>query len=157
MTPSDIESDDQGRVIEIPGTDPRLVIPVDELAFAYSRSGGPGGQHVNKTETRVELQFDVANSPSLNEQQRARLLARLRNRIDKEGILHVIAATTRSQASNRAAAIERFQVLVQRALHEERPRIATRPSAGAVRRRMEAKRQRSVVKRRRGRVERDEE
>lgn len=153
MTTAEVEPDDRARVIGVAG----LLIPVDELSFSYSRSGGPGGQHVNKTETRVELQFDVAHSPSLDEQQRARLLARLGSRIDKQGILHVVAGSTRSQADNRAAAIERFKLLVQHALREQRPRVATRPNAAARRRRLAEKRQRGEIKRRRGRVERDEE
>lgn len=157
MTAADGEPDDRPRVIEIPGTDPRLVIALAELSFTYSRSGGPGGQHVNKTETRVELQFDVAHSPSLDERQRSLLLARLGSRIDKEGVLHVVSGSTRSQADNRAAAIERFKLLVQHALHETRPRVATKPSASARRRRLEKKRQRGTFKRLRGRVDRDEE
>lgn len=145
------------RFVVVPDGDRTLAIPVTELVFSYSRSGGPGGQHVNKTETRVELQFDVANSPSLDDRQRGLLLARLGNRIDKSGILHVVAGSTRSQADNRADAIERFKQLLQRALYETRPRVATRPTGGAKRRRVQRKRQRGVFKRLRGRVDQDEE
>src|SRR5512135_2338893 len=82
-----------------------LSIPAAELSFRYSRSGGPGGQHVNRTETRVELLFDVAHSPSLSEGQRGRLLERLAGRLDRDGILHIVSSATRSQLENRADAV----------------------------------------------------
>src|SRR5919198_1878126 len=94
-----------------------LEIPLAELHFQFSRSGGPGGQHVNRSATQVELTFDVANSPSLNEAQRARILSALKSYIDTRGILHLTSQTTRSQHRNRAEVIARFQGLLERALH----------------------------------------
>jgi ribosome-associated protein len=72
-------------------------IPMSELSFRFARSSGPGGQHVNRSATQVELLFDVAGSPSLNETQRQRVLQKLRSRIDQEGILHLVSQETRSQ------------------------------------------------------------
>ncbi len=81
-----------------------LRLPLGELRFRFSRSSGPGGQHVNRSETRVELLFDVLNSPSLTDHQRTRILNRLAGQIDGEGVLHIFSSTTRSQAENRADA-----------------------------------------------------
>ena len=72
-------------------------IPMSELSFRFARSSGPGGQHVNRSATQVELLFDVANSPSLDEAQRQRVLNKLKSRIDKEGVLHLVSQETRSQ------------------------------------------------------------
>lgn len=135
---------------------PELSIPVSELHFRFSRSGGPGGQHVNRTETRVELLFDVAQSPSLSAEQRQRLLARLGGFVDHDGILHIVSSVTRSQFDNRADTMVRFQTLLQRALQRPRHRIATRPGRGAQERRLQAKRQRSQHKQTRRRVDADE-
>src|SRR5215218_2909267 len=89
-----------------------LEIPLSELHFQFSRSGGPGGQHVNRSATQVELTFDVAGSPCLNDTQRARILAALRSYIDTRGTLHLSSQTTRSQHRNRAEVIARFQGLL---------------------------------------------
>jgi ribosome-associated protein len=123
-----------------------LHIPLAELSFQFSRSGGPGGQHVNRSATQVELTFDVANSPSLNEAQRARILSVLKSYIDTHGILHLSSQTTRSQHRNRAEVIERFQRLVQRALHVPKRRVPTRPPPQAKEQRLTAKRRKSAVK-----------
>jgi len=131
-------------------------IPRDELVFDLVRSSGPGGQHVNRSSTQVELRFDVANSPSLTEEQRHRILMNLRNRIDAAGVLHISAQSTRSQYRNRADAVARFQELMQRALRVPRRRKPTRPTAAARERRLARKRQRSDQKRSRGRVWYDE-
>src|SRR5512137_861049 len=88
----------------------QLVIPAAELRFRFSRSSGPGGQNVQRTETRVELLFDVAHSPSLTEDQRGRILQRLAGYIDGEGELRIVSSATRSQSGNRADAITRFQM-----------------------------------------------
>ncbi len=120
-----------------------------ELHFRYSRSGGPGGQHVNRTETRVELLFDVAHSPSLSEGQRARLLEHLSGRLDRDGLLHIVSSTTRSQAENRADAIARFQALVHSALRPRKKRLATGPTVAGRERRLRGKSQRSEAKARR--------
>ena len=135
---------------------PELTIPLSELHFRFSRSGGPGGQHVNRTETRVELLFDVTQSPSLTDAQRQHLLARLGSQVDNEGILHIVSSVTRSQYDNRADTIIRFQTLLRRALHRPRHRIATRPGRAAAERRLQAKRQHSQHKQTRRRVDSDE-
>lgn len=128
-----------------------FVVPLAELEFRASRAGGPGGQHVNKASTRVEVLWDVAHSPTLDASQRERLLRRLKNRIDGAGVLRVIAAERRSQAQNRAAALERLQALVTAALHQPKPRRPTRPSRAAKEARLAAKRRRAQLKRLRDR------
>ena len=130
-----------------------VIIPLAELHFQFSRSSGPGGQHVNRTASQVELTFDVLGSPSLNEAQRARVLTRLKSYIDTRGILHLTSQTTRSQHRNRAEVIERFQSLLQRALHVPKRRIPTRPSPGAEARRLATKQRTSDTKQRRRRPE----
>ena len=128
---------------------PDLALPDEELSFTTSRSGGPGGQNVNKLETRVTLRFDLAGSPSLTEEQRARLRERLATRITRDGVLHVTSQRHRSQMANRDAAVERFVELVEEALREEVPRKKTRPSRAAKARRLEEKRRQSGRKRER--------
>lgn len=132
-----------------------LRIPPDELIETASRSSGPGGQHVNKTETRVTLRWDVAASPTLSEGLRRRLLERLGPRLTTRGQLVVHAQRFRSRARNRALARERLAELVREALHVEPPRVATRPTRTARQRRLEAKRHRAAVKRGRGRPHED--
>jgi ribosome-associated protein len=125
------------------------MIPDEELSFATSRSGGPGGQNVNKLETRVTVRFDVAGSPSLTEEQRQRIFERLATRITREGVLHVTSQKHRTQGENREAAAVRLRELVAEALREETPRKATRVSKAAKRRRVEAKKRRGQRKRER--------
>jgi ribosome-associated protein len=129
--------------------DETLSIPESELTFTFSTSGGPGGQHANKAATRVTLSFDVAGSPSLDQEQRERLLARLGNRIGGDGTLKISAATSRSQYENRQQAVARFQALLARALRPRKKRRPTKPSRAAIEKRLEAKRRHSQRKRER--------
>jgi ribosome-associated protein len=122
-------------------------IPLDELEWRFTGSGGPGGQHANTANTRAEVRFDVAASTSLGPRQRARLLARL------GPVVRVVASDERSQARNRDLALERLAARLADALKVGRPRVPTRPSAAARRERVQEKRRRSEVKRQRARPE----
>jgi len=121
-------------------------IPEAELAFTATRSSGPGGQHVNKASTRITLRFDVARSPSLDEEQRARIRQRLSTRVSREGILSVVSQRHRSQDRNRQAAVERFVELLRAALRTIPPRTPTKPSRAARKRRVQEKKDRSRIK-----------
>jgi ribosome-associated protein len=134
-----------------------LVIPASELAFKTSRSGGPGGQHVNTADTRVELSFDVAHSSALGPRQRARLLERLAHRLDSRGILHLSSSRYRSQGANRKEVLRRLQRLLREALRRRAPRIATQPTRASRVRRMEEKQRRARRKRDRRPVDPDQE
>lgn len=140
----------------LPITD-QLAIPLAEFDFRYSRSSGPGGQHVNRTDTRVELLFDVANSPSLTDDQRAHIRARLAGYIDNDGVLHLFSSVTRSQLENRADVVARLRSLLAAALRPRKHRVATRPSAGARDRRLREKRARGQAKQWRRQVDGDDE
>lgn len=133
---------------DIPITE-ALSLPLSELVFRFTTGGGPGGQHVNKTATRVTLLFDVARSPSLDEATRARLLERLANRLDRRGVLHIDVQDSRSQWQNRELAIARLQSVLANALAEQAERRPTRPSRRARQERLDAKRHHSAVKRER--------
>ena len=128
-----------------------VTIPMAELQFHFSRSGGPGGQHVNRTATQVELAFDVQGSASLDESQRARVLSKLKSAVDSRGVLHLTCQATRSQSRNRAEVIERFQRLLRRALHIPKPRRPTQPGRAAAERRLQAKRRTGQLKQERRR------
>jgi len=128
-----------------------LALPERELRWRFSRASGPGGQGVNTTDSRVELSFDLANSPSVPEPLRARAQQRLAGRL-VDGVLTVVAAEHRSQLRNRAAARERLAAALRAAMAPDPPpRRPTRPSAGARRRRLDAKTRRGQIKRLRGR------
>jgi len=116
-----------------------LLIPMSEVRFRTSRSGGPGGQNVNKLETRVELEFDVRSSPNLSDHQRARILDGLASRIDSSGILRIVSSESRSQWKNKQQAIEKFAKLLRKALVPRKKRIRTRPSKGSRERRLQSK------------------
>lgn len=111
-----------------------LAIPLTELTWRFSRSGGPGGQHANTADTRVEVRFDVAASPSLGPRQRARLRERLGDEV------RVVASDERSQARNREVALRRLAERLAEGLRIETPRRPTRPTKASVRRRLDAKR-----------------
>ena len=130
-----------------------LFIPRAELSYRASRSGGPGGQHVNTSSTRVELVWDVNASPSLTEEQRALVLEKLANRINAEGELQLASSENRSQFRNKEAVTERFAELLREALHVAKPRKKTRPSRAAREQRLEAKKRRSETKKMRGPVD----
>ena len=124
----------------------QLIIPGVELLYRTTRSSGPGGQHVNKTETQVELWFDVAHSPSLNEAQRQRILSKLNNLIDQDGVLHLTAQSERSQLRNREVVTTRFQEVLAAALRVPKKRRPTKPTAASRTRRLESKKRRGQIK-----------
>ncbi|MDH3603587.1 MAG: alternative ribosome rescue aminoacyl-tRNA hydrolase ArfB [Candidatus Tectomicrobia bacterium] len=127
----------------------QLTIPEHELWFTTARSGGPGGQHVNKVNSRVTLWFDVVSSPSLSEIQKHSIRTRLATRVNRDGILRVVSQQHRSQTANRDTAIERFTALLRDALTEAPTRHKTRVTAAAKRRRLDEKKRRSQIKQRR--------
>jgi ribosome-associated protein len=123
----------------------------EELTFRTSRSGGPGGQNVNKLNTRVAVLFDVAGSPSLSQEQKQRILRTLAQRIDKGGVLRVVSQKYRSQEANRRAAVERLQQLLRDVLRPVPVRRKTKVPAGAREHRLREKKLRSHLKRQRAR------
>ena len=129
---------------------PGISIPEDELQFDASRSGGPGGQNVNKVSSRVILTFDVNASVALSDDQKRTVMQKLFGRINKEGILRVISQRTRSQERNRSDATARFSELLREALTPQRKRIKTRVTKAAEARRVEEKKKRGMVKQGRG-------
>jgi ribosome-associated protein len=132
---------------------PQLRLPLSELEYSASRSGGPGGQHVNTSSTRIELWWDIAQSPSLTDEQRAQLLERLMPRLDARGRLRLVSSGTRSQLRNREDVTERLRSVIAAALAVRKKRKPTRPSRAAKAARLEAKRRRAATKqRRRGRL-----
>ncbi len=122
-------------------------IPRSALVFRTSRSGGPGGQHVNKVETKVEVLYDLQTRTDLSAEQRERVRQKLRSRIDADGVLHVVASTSRSQWQNREQAVRKFVELMSAALKQARVRRKTRPSARSVERRLTRKKRRGETKR----------
>jgi ribosome-associated protein len=133
-----------------------LAIPLAELTYRATRSGGPGGQHVNTSSTRVELEFAVGDSPSLTEAQRARIMDRLATRIDSAGILRLASSSSRSQHQNREDVTARLGRLLADALHEPKARRKTRVPRAAKEARLKEKKKRSRVKKQRGPVTPDE-
>ena len=129
-----------------------LAIAEDELKFSATRSSGPGGQHVNKVNTRITLWFDVAQSPSLRLEQKNRIMSRLKTRISKDKRLRVISQRHRSQIANREAAIERFTELLKEALAVLPPRKKTKVSKNANQRRIDGKKHHSMIKKHRAKI-----
>jgi len=123
-----------------------ISIPDSEITLAFVRADGPGGQHVNKTATAVQLRFDVRQSPSLPEGVRQRLQRLAGRRLTRDGVLVIDARSHRSQKQNREEALGRLIHLVQAAARPPRPRRPTKPSAASRRRRLESKRQRARLK-----------
>ena len=145
-----------------PQTDPgslritdSVTVPRAELDYRASRSGGPGGQHVNTSSTRIELIWSVATTPSLSEEQRARVMEKLANRINAAGELLLAESGSRSQHQNREVVTDRFVEILAGALRVAPPRKRTRPPKAEKERRLQEKKRRSEVKRLRGPVGRD--
>jgi ribosome-associated protein len=125
---------------------PTVSIPQSLLTFAFSRSSGPGGQNVNKLNTRVSVSLDIDNCPVLSDAQKHQIRRKLRGRIDKQGKLQVVCQEYRSQHANRNAAVQRLTVLLAEALKPVNVRKKTKPSKGAVEKRLREKKRRSQQK-----------
>ena len=128
---------------------PQLSIPLSEISFRSSRSGGPGGQNVNKVESRVELIFDISKSPSLSETERQKIFDALKNKIDGDGVLHLTSQKSRSQWENKEIVTEEFSQLLRSALMPRKKRIRTQPSKSTREKRLKKKRIISEKKKRR--------
>lgn len=126
-----------------------IEIPEENLVFKFSRSGGPGGQNVNKLNTRITLLFDVAHSESFSDVQKRRILTRLSTRANKNGVIRVVSQRFRTQKANRTAAVERLRQLLAGALKTRPVRKKTRIPYAAKQRRLEDKRRRSLLKQQR--------
>jgi ribosome-associated protein len=126
---------------------PELLIPRTELSTKATRASGAGGQHVNKTSSRIELTWNIAASPSLSDAQRAQLLEKLRSRITADGDLRIVASATRSQFQNREIAEERLKEIVAAALRPVKKRKATKPTRAAKEARLATKKKHSTKKR----------
>lgn len=117
-----------------------------ELVFRTSRSGGKGGQNVNKVETKIELIFDVANSTLLSQNEKETIFSELKNRVTSEGILKLTSQSERSQYLNKIKAVDKFNLLIENALRKKKIRKATRPAREAKEKRLRAKKSVSVKK-----------
>ena len=124
----------------------KLAIPETELKFEFSRSGGPGGQNVNKVSTRVTLYFDVANSPSLIDSQKQKIMTKLATRISNEGILRVVSQKYRSQKGNRDEAVIKFAELIRQALKKPKTRRKTKIPEHVKAERLEEKKHQARIK-----------
>jgi ribosome-associated protein len=126
-----------------------IFISEDELVFKFSRGGGPGGQNVNKVNTRVTVRFDAANSGSFSDEQKGQILKRLASRADKNGVIRVVSQRYRTQKANRRAAVERLEELLRGVLKKKAVRRKTRVPEAAKRERLEKKKRRGFLKRQR--------
>jgi len=127
-----------------------------ELIFKTSRSGGAGGQHVNKTETRVELFFNVRYSTALSMQQKILLQKNLRSKLTEDGELRIVVSDTRSQIKNKEIAIQRFLALIKKELIIPKKRKPTKPTRASVQRRLEGKSKKADIKKNRKRVKKND-
>ena len=135
---------------------PGVTIPQWELVFTASRSGGPGGQHANKTSSRVTLHWSVKTTSALTEQQRWRVKKNLASRLTQDGVLQLHVEDSRSQHRNRELARERLVDVLKKALFVPKKRRATKPTKASKRRRVDAKKARSGVKKMRGKPRGDD-
>ncbi|MBJ2173911.1 aminoacyl-tRNA hydrolase [Aureibaculum sp. A20] len=119
---------------------------IKELSFKAIRSGGAGGQHVNKVSSKIELTFDVENSSELTDDQKQLLLNKIANRLTKENVLILFCDESRSQHKNKEIAIKRFLEVIKNGLKKIKPRKATKPSKSAIRKRLKSKKKRSEKK-----------
>ena len=126
-----------------------IEIPYDKLSFKYSRSAAPGGQNVNKVNTKVMVSFDVTNCGIFSDGEKKQILARLATRVSKDGIIHVVSQRFRTQRANRIAAVERLQKLLTEALKITPVRRKTTIPEHIKKKRLEEKRQHSLLKRQR--------
>ena len=133
-----------------------LAIPRAELDYRATRAGGPGGQHVNTSSTKVELLWDVAKSPSITDEQRDLVMQKLRKRIGEDGILRLTSSTSRSQHQNKEDVTERFARMLADALRVPKRRKKTKMPRAVKEARLKAKKNRSRIKQQRGRVSHDE-
>jgi len=151
--PADSRRKDRTLIEIAPGVD----VSEHELSFTFDRSSGPGGQNVNKVNTRVTLTFPVRDSLSLSRQQKSQVMEHLGSRITQEGMLRIVSSKERTQLANRRAALSRFVELMSEAFQPEKERKETQPPASVDRKRLEGKRRRSVIKRSRAEVTQDAE
>jgi ribosome-associated protein len=133
-----------------------VLIPDSDLSVQFMRSGGPGGQNVNKVSSAVQLRFDLAGTQALNTRVKQRLRALAGHRLTDDGAILIAARTQRSQEQNRRDAEQRLAELILAALVEPKRRIATRPTLGAKQRRLDSKARHSATKQRRGRIRHDD-
>jgi ribosome-associated protein len=126
---------------------------LDEVTFNFSRSGGKGGQNVNKVETKVEIVFDIAGSASISDEVKEILKNKLSGRLDKEGKLHIVSQTERTQSGNRKKVVEKFQLILRNALKKEKKRKKTKKPKVVKEKILEAKRKHSEKKKERKKVE----
>jgi ribosome-associated protein len=125
---------------------------LDEVSFNFSRSGGKGGQNVNKVETKVELVFNIQSSSVLDDQTKERLIRKLSTRLDKEGSLHIVSQTERTQIGNRKKAVQKFESVLKNALKQDKKRKKTKISRTVKKKNLEEKRKHSVKKKERKKV-----
>jgi len=123
-----------------------IQIPEDELTITASRSGGPGGQHVNKTSSRITVRWNIQTTRVLTEEQKQRILSKLQSELSSEGIITIHHSSSRSQLQNKQAALQRLSEKIRRALHVPKKRIKTDISKATKEKRLQSKKLRSAVK-----------